>query len=190
MTFPERDKVDLDAAEQAVRLLLYALGEDPEREGLRETPRRVAKFYGEWLDRRAVEFTSFASEGMDELVVQRGIPFFSLCEHHMLPFFGTATVGYLPNGRIIGLSKLARAVRVSSECLQNQERITMRVADLLEKELSPRGVGVVLRARHLCMEMRGVRAHGTETVTSRLRGVLLEDQRARAEFLSLAGEGG
>ncbi len=176
--------------EAAVRQLLVALGEDPTREGLQDTPKRVAKFWAEWLLGQApVSFTSFDAEGMDEMVVQRGIPVYSLCEHHMLPFFGTATVGYVPNGKVVGLSKLARTVRWCAQGLQNQERITLQVAETLEKELSPRGVGVVIRARHMCMEMRGVRCSGTDTTTSRLRGVFLDDHRARAEFLGLVGEG-
>ncbi len=168
-------------------LLLQALGHDTQREGLLDTPNRVAKFMAHWCTPEPFAFTSFASEGMNEMVVQVGIPFFSLCEHHMLPFFGTACVAYIPGDRIVGLSKLARCVQHHARGLQNQERITMAVADDLQKALAPAGVGVVLSARHLCMEMRGVRAHDTSTTTSCLRGAIHDDARTRAEFLSLAG---
>jgi GTP cyclohydrolase I len=134
--------------------------------------------------------TTFDAEGADEMIVQQGIPFAALCEHHLLPFLGTATVGYVPDGRIVGLSKLARAVRHCARGFQNQERITRSVADLLERELRPRGVAVLIRAEHLCMSIRGVRAPGSMTTTNDLRGVFrAEDGLARAEFLSLAIEG-
>lgn len=179
--------IDLDAAENATRLLLFALGEDPSRDGLRDTPRRMAKALAEMCTPQSFNFTVFDSEGMNEMVVQEPIPLHSLCEHHVLPFFGTAVVGYIPNGKIVGLSKLARAVKFCSRGLQNQERITTQVADMLEAHLRPAGVGVVLRARHLCMELRGACVPGVFTTTSCLRGALLEDGRARNEFLRLAG---
>jgi GTP cyclohydrolase I len=179
-------EINHDAAKHAVTLLLQALGHDTQREGLVDTPNRVAKFLADWSTPQPFAFTTFASEGMSEMVVQVGIPFFSLCEHHMLPFFGTAAVAYIPGERIVGLSKLARCVQHHARGLQNQERITMAVAEDLQRALSPIGVGVVLRARHLCMEMRGVRSHDTCTVTSRLTGALMEDASARSEFLALS----
>jgi len=171
--------------ESAVRELLISLGEDPDREGLRDTPRRAAKMYHELLHPPEFSFTTFDSEGMSELIVQSHIPFYSLCEHHMLPFMGEAHVGYIPNGKIVGLSKLARAVQHCACGFQNQERVTMHVADLLEQHLAPTGIGVILKARHLCIEMRGVKAHDTWTTTSCMRGVLLTEPSARAEFLNL-----
>lgn len=173
----------------AIRALLVGVGQDPDREGLRETPQRYYRFLREWMQAPDFKFTAFDGEGTSEMVVQTGIPFYSLCEHHLLPFFGTAVVAYVPQDRIVGLSKLARAVDHCARGFQNQERITGAVASMLEEALAPKGVAVVLRARHLCMEMRGVRAAGTETTTSCLRGVFMEDQRCRAEFLSLAGVG-
>ena len=172
---------------QYVRWLLRALGQDMDREGLRETPRRVVKMLRELTTPEPFNFTVFASEGMSEMIVQAPIPFRSLCEHHMLPFVGTAAVCYVPRERIVGLSKLARAVHYCAAGLQNQERITTAVADMLAHNLDTPDVGVVLRARHLCMEMRGVRAPDVFTTTSCLRGALLDDARARDEFLRLAG---
>lgn len=168
--------------------LLYALGEDPAREGLLRTPERVAKLWAELLKPLPFKFTTFAAEGMDEMVVQTGIPFYSMCEHHILPFFGTATVAYIPKDRLVGLSKLSRAVHHYAAGLQNQERITLRVADALEA-LNPMGVAVLLRARHLCQEMRGPRVVGAETVTERLTGVFRTKPEVRAEFLALARGG-
>lgn len=176
-------------AQEAVRTLLKALGEDVSREGLRETPMRVVKFLNALINPEPFTFTSFDAEGTSEMIVQAGIPFSSLCEHHMLPFTGTAAVAYIPTKRIVGLSKLARAVQYCASGLNNQERVTRAVADLLVQEIDPAGVGVVLRARHLCMEMRGVKASGTWTVTSDLRGAIFEKPEARAEFLALAREG-
>ncbi len=180
--------MDVDAAVAAVRELLVALGEDPDREDLRETPRRVARALEEMLSPAEVDLTTFANdEGYDELVLVRSIPFHSLCEHHLLPFVGVAHVAYLPARRILGLSKIARVVDLYSRRLQVQERMTQQIADLLQRELNPRGVGVVLEAEHLCMQLRGARAAGTVTVTSALHGRLRDDARTRAEFLSLAG---
>lgn len=178
--------IDRAAAEAAVRALLAACGHDVSREGLAQTPARVARFYAEQCTPTSFEFTSFDSENMSEMIVQAPIPFWSLCEHHMLPFGGTAAVAYIPNGKIVGLSKLARAVEFCSAGLQNQERITLAVADMIEHHLQPAGVGVVLRARHLCMEMRGVQAPDVFTTTSCMRGAMKEDGKARTEFLRLA----
>jgi GTP cyclohydrolase I len=183
---PGRAAVDLGAAEAAARCLLRALGADLEAEGLRETPRRIAHAYAELLTPIPFTPTTFPNdEGYDELVVVRDIPFQSLCMHHMLPFHGTAHVAYLPGERIIGLSKLGRVVDMFARNLQVQERLTTQVADWLDGELSPRGVGVIIEAEHLCMSLRGVQKAGSRTVTSALRGSLKEDSRTRGEFLSL-----
>lgn len=185
----ERMRPDMQVgAEAAVRDLLRCLGENVDREGLRMTPERYVKFLWRLRNPEPFKFTTFASEGTSEMVVQTGIPFHSLCEHHLIPFVGTATVAYVPKDRIVGLSKLARAVRHCAAGLQNQERITRAVADLLQKELDPAGVGVVLRAEHLCMTIRGVQAPGTQTTTSCLLGAFMEDARCRAEFMALAGK--
>jgi GTP cyclohydrolase I len=178
--------IDLERAEDAARELLLALGEDPERDGLRETPRRVAKAYAELLDPQPFTPTTFPNdEDYDELVVARGIPFHSLCEHHLLPFHGFAHVAYLPGDRIIGLSKLGRVVDMFARRLQVQERLTNQVAVWLEENLEPKGVGVVLEAEHLCMSLRGVQKPGTLTMTSALRGLVRDDPRTRQEFLAL-----
>ena len=178
--------MDLDAAAQAVRDLLVALGEDPTNEHLRRTPDRVARAFQELLTPSDVDPTTFPNEeGYDELVVVRAIPFHSLCEHHLLPFVGQAHVAYLPKDRIVGLSKLARVVEHFSRALQVQERMTQQIAVWLEEQLAPRGVGVVLEAEHMCMRLRGVKAPGTMTVTSALRGALRNDARTRGEFLDL-----
>ena len=183
---PGRAAVDLDAAEAAARSLLVALGADLEVAGLRETPRRIAHAYAELLTPMPVKPTTFPNdEGYDELVVVRDIPFQSLCMHHMLPFHGIAHVAYLPGERIIGLSKLGRVVDLFARDLQVQERLTTQVADWLDAELSPRGVGVIIKAEHLCMSLRGVQKAGSRTVTSALRGSIKEDSRTRQEFLSL-----
>lgn len=174
--------------EGAVRDLLVAAGQDTEREGLHDTPERYAKFLAEWIDQPPPKMTTFAVEGDDGgMIVQRAIPFYSLCEHHMLPFFGTAIVGYVPGERMLGLSKLARAVRYCARGFQNQERITAAVADLLVSAVAPAGVGVIITAEHMCMTMRGVQAAGTTTRTSALRGCFMDDERCRAEFLAHAG---
>lgn len=179
-------RVDTVGLEVAMASLLRSAGCDTELEGMKKTPHRYAKFLSDWIGAPEPEFTTFATEGMDEMVVVTGIPFYSLCEHHTLPFFGTAAVGYLPNERIAGLSKLPRAVAYCAAGFQNQERITMSVANMLQERLKPKGVAVVIRARHLCMEMRGARACGAETTTSRLTGAFRKDARARAEFMALA----
>jgi GTP cyclohydrolase I len=180
--------VDLVRAERAVTNLLAALGQDPSSEQLLDTPRRVAAGYAELLAPQPFELTTFPNdEGYDELVLARAIPFSSLCQHHLLPFTGLAHVGYLPAGRILGLSKLVRVVELFSRRLQLQERLTTQVADWLQTQLEPKGVGVVLEAEHLCMSLRGVRAAGARTVTSTLHGLLRIDPRSRQEFLALTG---
>jgi GTP cyclohydrolase IA len=184
-----REPVDLEAAEQAAADLLRALGADLESEHLRETPRRVAAAYGELLTPVPFSATTFPNdENYDELVLVEGIPFQSLCMHHLLPFHGVAHVAYLPGDRLIGLSKLARVVELFARDLQLQERLATQVADWLERTLRPRGVGVVLEAEHLCMSLRGVQKPGARTVTSALRGGVKDDPRTRAEFLSLIAD--
>jgi GTP cyclohydrolase IA len=180
--------VDLARAERAVADLLAALGQDPSDEQLLDTPRRVAASYTELLTPTPFTLTTFPNdEGYDELVLAKAIPFSSLCQHHLLPFTGVAHVGYLPAGRILGLSKLARVVELFARRLQLQERLTTQVADWLQVQLEPKGVGVVLEAEHQCMSQRGVRAAGARTVTSALHGLLRSDPRSRQEFFALTG---
>ena len=180
--------VDLPAAQHAVRDLLLALGFNPSDESLVETPRRVATTLAELITPRPFTMTTFANtEGYDELVLARAIPFHSLCQHHLLPFIGVAHVGYLPADRIVGLSKVARVVDYFARGLQVQERLTSQIAHGLYDEIKPKGVGVVLEAEHLCMTLRGVQKTGTKTVTSTLLGTIRHDSRAREEFLALAG---
>jgi GTP cyclohydrolase I len=186
----DRDATDVDGAARAIHDLLIALGQDPTSEHLADTPRRVAAAYAEMLAPPPFTMTTFPNdEGYDELVLARDISFTSLCEHHLLPFTGRAHVAYLPGDRIVGLSKLARVVEMFARRLQVQERLTQQIADWLDGELAPHGVGVVLEAEHSCMSLRGVKAAGVRTVTSALRGALREDPRSRAEFLALTRAG-
>jgi GTP cyclohydrolase I len=186
-TVGARSLIDLGAAEAAARDLLIALGADLDQQGLRETPRRMAAAYAELLTAEPFDLTTFPNdEGYDELVLVRGIPFQSLCMHHLLPFHGVAHVAYLPGERILGLSKLARVVEHFSRDLQLQERLTTQVSVWLQERLRPKGVGVVLEAEHLCMSLRGVQKAGALTVTSALHGLIRDDPRTREEFLSLA----
>src|SRR3954447_4879645 len=179
------DAMDYERMESAVADLLEALGVDLTDESLRDTPRRVAAAYAELLTPLPFETTTFPNaEGYDELVVARGIPFHSLCEHHLLPFHGVAHVAYLPGERIVGLSKLGRVVESFARRLQVQERMTTQIADWVEEYLNPRGVGVVLEAEHMCMSLRGVQKPGTVTVTSALHGIVRDDARTRQEFLA------
>jgi GTP cyclohydrolase IA len=179
-------RIDHEALEQAVCDLLRALGGDVGADGLRETPRRVAEAYAELLTPPAFRATTFPNEdGYAGLIVAQAIPFHSLCMHHLLPFRGLAHVGYLPGERIIGLSKLARVVERFARDLQIQERLTVQIADWLQAELQPAGVGVVLEAEHLCMSLRGVQQPGARTVTSALRGAIRDDHQTRQEFLAL-----
>ncbi len=183
-------RIDHAGAERAARDLLVALGEDVDRPGLRETPRRVAHAFAELLTAEPFELTTFPNEERyDELVLVRDIPFHSLCEHHLLPFHGVAHVAYLPDERILGISKLARVVDLFARGLQVQERLTVQVAGWLDEQLAPKGVGVVLEAEHLCMTLRGVQKPGTRTVTSALHGLLRNDARTRQEFLAHTGKG-
>lgn len=184
--------MDQDRVAQAVADMLRALGQDPEREGLRDTPARVARSYRELLagyDQHPAEVlrTDFENEGYDEMIVLRDIPFHSLCEHHMLPFSGRAAVGYIPNGRVVGLSKLARLVECFARRLQIQERMTVQIGSALLEHLHPRGYAVVISAQHLCMCARGVGKPGSAMVTMTVGGLIKEDPKARDEFLRHAG---
>ena len=179
-------RIDRGAAERAATDLLAALGADLTEEGLRETPRRMVAAYAELLAPEPFRATSFPNdEGYDELIVVRAIPFHSLCMHHLLPFHGVAHVGYLPGERIVGLSKLGRVVEHFARRLQIQERLTTQIAGWLERELEPKGAGVVVEAEHLCMSLRGVQKLGATTTTSALRGLVRDDARTRQEFLAL-----
>jgi GTP cyclohydrolase I len=181
-----RGRIDADTAERAAAELLGALGADLTDAGLRETPRRMVAAYAELLTPQPFRPTSFPNdEGYDELVVARSIPFHSLCMHHLLPFHGLAHIGYLPGERILGLSKFARVVEHFARDLQLQERLTTQIAGWLQRELEPKGVGVVLEAEHLCMSLRGVQKLGAKTLTSALHGAVRHDPRTRQEFLAL-----
>lgn len=184
---------DLAAIKAAVRTILRAVGEDPDRDGLLETPRRVARMYAEMFSGlqqdpgRHLE-TTF-QEDYDEIVLVRDIPFTSMCEHHLLPFSGVAHVAYMPQGRVTGLSKLARVVEEIARRPQVQERMTHTIADLMESRLGSRAVAVILQAEHSCMSIRGIRKPGSRTVTSTMRGVFRSDAASRAELMSLIGLG-
>ena len=179
------------ALSEVIAELLAHLGHDVTREGLQATPDRVARFYRAFLAPRELPpLTTFDAEGTDEMIVVGRIPFYSLCEHHLLPFFGTATIGYLPQDRIAGLSKLPRVIHHFAHGLQNQERLTRQIAEHVRASLEPRGVGVILHARHLCMEMRGIRIAGALTTTSALLGAFLDDARCRREFLEFTHDRG
>ncbi len=181
--------VDKEKIKKAIRLLLEGIGEDPDREGLRETPERVARMWEEFESFRNFDMKLFEEFGSyDQMVLVKDIRFYSLCEHHLLPFFGKVHIAYIPDGVICGLSKLVRAVRAIALRPQVQERLTEEIADFLEEQLKPKGVGVVLEAEHLCMSMRGAMSPGHLTVTSALRGVFLKDIRTREEFLKLVGK--
>ena len=182
--------VDLEAAEAAAATMLAALGLPIDNEDMAETPRRLVSAYAEMLTVPDFDLTTFAnSAGYDELVLVQDIPVRSLCEHHLLPFVGVAHVGYLPDDRILGLSKFARLVDFFARRAQTQERLTTQIADHLQERLAPIGVGVVIEAEHSCMSLRGARAEGARTVTSTLRGALREDPSSRAEFLALTRGG-
>ena len=180
------EEVDLPGATAGALAMLAALGIDVGTESLLRTPERMASALAEMLTPRPFQLTTFPNDGgYDELIVARGIPVTSLCEHHMLPFVGTAHIGYLPGDRILGLSKLARVVEHFARRPQVQERLTTQVSTWLRDRLGAAGVGVVIEAEHLCMTLRGVQAPGTTTVTSSLLGALRDDPRTRAEFLAL-----
>lgn len=178
--------------EDNIKRLLQFIGEDPERGGLRETPRRVAKAWAHWCSgygKNPADILKVFEDGAekyDEMVIVKDIPIYSKCEHHLADIFGTATIAYIPNGKIVGLSKLARLADMFARRLQVQERLTNQIADALEEHLQPKGVGVIIRARHMCMESRGICQQGHHTITSALRGVLKDKPEARAEFMELA----
>ena len=181
--------VDIEKTEKAIRDLLLAIGEDPDRPGLAETPKRCAKMYAELLsgmDRDAQEHLSKQFDvPHSEFLLEKDIPFYSLCEHHLLPFFGKAHIAYLPNDRVVGLSKLARTVEVYARRLQLQEQMTTQIADDIMRHLDARGVMVVIEAEHLCMTMRGVKKPGAKTITTCVRGAFEEQAELRATVLSL-----
>ena len=181
-------QVDADRIEKAVLEILHALGEDVNREGLKDTPQRVAKMYTELLGGAHLdpaENLRVFTEEYDEIVLLRDIPFCSVCEHHMMPFIGKAHVAYLPDGKVLGLSKIARIVECYARRLQVQERMTVQVADFMMESLKPKGVAVVIEASHSCMTVRGVRKEGSQMVTSAVRGIFKSDPRTRSEVMSL-----
>ena len=185
--------VDRQKVEEAVRLLLEGIGEDPSREGLVETPARVARMYAELtagMDQDGSEHLSKTfSVGSDDLVIERDITFYSLCEHHMLPFYGKAAIGYIPNGRVAGLSKLARTVETFARRLQRQEQLCAQGADAMMAFLAPQGVIVLMEAEHMCMPMRGVQKPGTKTVTLARRGVFEDDPALEQRFFNMLDRG-
>jgi len=185
----ETCEVDLPRIERAVREILFAVGEDPDREGLRETPQRVARMYAELFrglrEDPRVHLQKFFSEKYDEIVLVRNISFHSLCEHHLLPFMGHTHIGYIPDGRVIGLSKLARVVESVAHRPQVQERMTEQIADLLVQELRVKGVAVVVEAIHTCMTIRGVRKPGSVCVTSAMKGIFRTNPSSRSEVMTL-----
>lgn len=189
----ERAEVDRDRIRRAVREILEAIGDDPDREGLRDTPRRIADMYAELFsgvrrDPGELLEVGFDDEEHHEMIVLKDIPFYSLCEHHLLPFHGVAHVGYIPNGRIVGISKIARVVEVLARRPQVQERLTSQIVDLIMDHIGAKGAAAVIEAEHLCMTMRGIKKPGSIMVTSATRGLFREDARTRAEFLSLIGK--
>ena len=182
--------MDKERIQNAVREILIAVGEDPDREGLLETPKRVANMYEEIFagltEDPKQHIKLFNEQSNDEMVIVKDIPFYSMCEHHLLPFFGKAHIGYIPSdNKIIGLSKLARIVDNFAKKPQVQERLTSDIADFLNDNLQPKGVAVIMEAEHMCMPMRGARAAGSKTQTSALRGIMRTDAKTRAEVLSL-----
>lgn len=174
------------------KLLKHLCNEDPEREGLLETPARVVKAWEFWTSGYSLNVADIlktfedGAEGVDEMVIVKDIPIYSKCEHHLADIFGTVTIAYIPNGKIVGLSKLSRVADMFARRLQVQERLTSQIANALDEHLQPKGVGVITRCRHMCMESRGVQQQGHQTINSALRGVLKSDAQARAEFMSLA----
>ena len=184
--------MDGDAIEKAVVQMIKAFGENPSREGLKDTPRRIAEMYTEifaGLTQDPVEelLVGF-EEGHREMVILKDIPFYSMCEHHFLPFYGVVHAGYIPSGRVVGISKIARVVEIFARRPQLQERLTTQIAETINSALLPHGVAVVIRAEHLCMTMRGIKKPGTNILTSAMRGRFQESDVTRAEFLSLIQE--
>jgi len=190
---PARVRPDRAAAEAAVRTLLEWAGENPEREGLRDTPKRVVRAYEEWFQGygedpvELLKRTFEEAEGYDEMVVLRDVRFESFCEHHLAAILGTVDVAYLPNSRVVGISKLARVIDVFAKRMQIQERLTAQIANSIEEVLQPRGVAVIVRAQHQCMTTRGVHKSGVTMVTSRMLGAFRDNEATRREFLSIVG---
>jgi GTP cyclohydrolase IA len=190
MALASLSKTDTKNLPDLVRRMILALGEDPEREGLQRTPVRVAKALGELTSGYAVDVDrllnqALYTENYSEMVVVKDISFYSLCEHHLLPFFGVCHVAYIPNGRVIGLSKIPKLVKAFSRRLQLQERLTSQIAEILDEKIKPMGVAVVIEGRHLCMEMRGAESANSPSVTSAMLGSFRRDARTRDEFLAL-----
>ena len=189
----QKKKIDEARIEKAVREILSAVGEDLNRDGLKDTPARVARMYGELLagmrDDPNIHISRVFNENYDEIVLLRDIPFYSMCEHHLMPFIGSAHVAYLPSGKILGVSKLARIVDCFARRLQTQERLTSQIADCLMSNLKPQGVAVVLEASHSCMTIRGIKKPGSVMVTSAVRGLFRKDPRSRNEIMSLIHHG-
>lgn len=181
--------IDQKKIEEAVKLLLEAIGEDSSREGLTETPARIARMYGEIFggmeEDPALPLSKTFTAEHNEMIIEKNIVFYSTCEHHMMPFFGKAHVAYIPNSRVVGLSKLARSIEIFARRLQLQERMTAQIADAIMEHLAPRGVMVMVEAEHLCMTMRGVKKPGSQTMTVVSRGVFQEDSRLRDEFFNM-----
>lgn len=180
--------INEEAAEKAMRDFLQAIGQNVEREGLRETPKRYVKFMKEFLSPPDFTMTTFDQEQYSQIIISSDIPFFSLCEHHLAPFFGKASIAYIPSEnekKIVGISKLPRTLEKFARQLQNQERITNQVAEYLMKVLDAKGVAVIIKARHLCQEMRGVKKHDVHTTTSCMKGVFMDDLGARQELFEL-----
>ena len=183
LKFPWEQGGEVEIEENVKRIIQYF--DNSNREGLIETPKRYIKFLKEFLSPPKFNFTAFEKEGYDEIILVKDIPFHSLCEHHLAPFYGIGHIAYIPNKKIIGISKLPRTLDMFSRRFQNQERITTQVAELLMEKLNAKGVAVVLEAEHMCMSMRGVKKHNTTTKTSKMIGVFKEDHMARSEFMSL-----
>jgi GTP cyclohydrolase I len=181
--------IDTERIKKAIKEILLAVGEDTERDGLKKTPERVARMYAELLggmhEDPTKHLSSVFTENYDEIVLLRDVPFYSICEHHLMPFIGSANVAYLPSGTVLGVSKLARVVDCFARRLQTQERLTYQIADFIMKSLKPQGVAVVLEASHSCMTIRGIKKPGSVMVTSALRGIFKRDPRSRNEILSL-----
>jgi len=189
----KKEKIDSARLEKAVREILLAVGEDVEREGLKRTPRRVANMYSELLagmnEDPKEHLKGIFTEKYDEIVLLRDIPFYSICEHHLMPFIGSAHVAYLPSGTVLGVSKLARIVDCFARRLQVQERLTAQIADFIMSSLKPQGVAIVLEASHSCMTIRGIKKPGSVMVTSALRGIFKKDPRSRSEIMTLMHNG-
>ncbi len=189
----KRKTVDTERIRKAAKEILLALGEDTEREGLKKTPERMARMYAELLggmyEDPKKHIRSIFTENYDEIVLLRNIPFYSMCEHHLMPFIGSAHIAYLPSGTVLGVSKLARIVDCFARRLQTQERLTYQIADFIMNSLKPKGVAVVLEASHSCMTIRGIKKPGSVMVTSALRGIFKKDPRSRNEVMSLMHNG-